>query len=41
MKYREIERMTGVSHNTVIVWVKQSQKIYTSSDSDDEDADLA
>ncbi len=26
MKYREIERMTGVSHNTVILWVKQNQK---------------
>lgn len=23
MKYREIERLTGVSHNTVILWVQR------------------
>ena len=33
MKYREIERMTGVSHNTVILWMqnlgdsKKSEKL--------------
>ena len=30
MKYREIERMTGVSHNTVILWMKQNQESATS-----------
>lgn len=29
LTYREIERMTGVNHNTVINWVKQSRKTAT------------
>lgn len=24
MKYREIERMTGISHNTIILWVRET-----------------
>ena len=36
MKYREIERMTGVSHNTVILWMKQNQESSTSLSSSNE-----
>lgn len=37
MKYREIERITGVSHNTVILWVKQQQEDLNASKDEDID----
>jgi len=37
MKYREIERTTGVSHNTVILWVKQKSEASSSLESVEEE----
>jgi transposase len=27
MRFREIERLTGVNHNTIIYWAKQAEDI--------------
>jgi transposase-like protein len=34
MKYREIERMTGVNHNTVILWIQKFSNSIQAEDSE-------
>ncbi len=32
LKYRELERLTGISHNTIILWVRQANQKNESND---------